>query len=139
MELPIKPNSNLVTTVQRFFKPFLNTQIKQDKRFIMPLYEVEKLLHQHYVTLDPVEITFEYYDSQQEIEQKTVLANVVSTVQHNRRIAISEVNSKRSYILSLEQILTASANACLELIDHQLFAQSPQTIGGLVLLSFFIK
>lgn len=111
MELPIKPNSNLATTVQRFFKPFLNTQIKQDKRFIMPLYEVEKLLHQHYVTLDPVEITFEYYNSQQEIEQKTVLANVISTVQHNRRIAISEVNSKRSYILSLEQILTASANA----------------------------
>lgn len=111
MELPIKPNSNLSYTVQRFFKPFTHNQLNKDKRIIMPLYEVEKLLHQHYVTLEPIEITFEYYTNNHNIEQKTILAKVVSTVQHNRRIAISELNSKRSYLLSLEQILTASANA----------------------------
>lgn len=110
MELPIKPNSTLSNTIQSFFKPFTQSHIKEVDRIIMPLYDLERLLHQHYVSLNPIEITFEYYDSNQDIIQTTILAKVVSTIQPDRRIAISELNSNRSYLLSLEQILTASAN-----------------------------
>lgn len=111
MELPIKPNSNLSYSVQRFFKPFIQTQRRKDERIIMPLLQVEKLLHTHYVNLQPIDITFEYYDNNQEINQQTITANITSTVQQDRRIAVKVLASDRSYLLSLEQILTVSANA----------------------------
>lgn len=111
MELPIKPNSNLSYSIQNFFKPFIQTHTKKKEQIIMPLYEVEKKLHDHYVSLNPIEILFEYYDKDRRIHQESIEAKVVSTVQADRRIAVTDIHSNRSFILSLEQILTVSANA----------------------------
>ncbi|XJS09753.1 hypothetical protein ACF3NG_06285 [Aerococcaceae bacterium WGS1372] len=111
MELPIKPNSNLSFSIQNFFKPFIQTHTTKKEQLIMPLSQVEKKLHEHYVSLEPIDILFEYYDEHHHIQQETIQVKVVSTVQADRRIAVSDIHSNRSFILSLEQILSVSANA----------------------------
>lgn len=111
MELPIKPNSSLTFSIQNFFKPFIQTQTTKKEQIIMPLFQVEKKLHEHYVTLEPLEILYEYYDGHHHIHQETIEVKVVSTVQADRRIAVTDIHSNRSFLLSLEQILTVSANA----------------------------
>lgn len=117
MELPISfaPANKIVKQLHHYtenvFAPFMRDANHFDhESFIMPLYLVEKKLHDHYVTMVPLFITYEYYDRNHRINQETVLVNVQSTVRPDRRIVLNELNQNRSLILDLEQILTVSAN-----------------------------
>ena len=117
MELPISfaPANKLVKQLHQYtetvFAPFLRetTQFNHDT-FIMPLYLVENKLHDHYVSMQPLFITYEFYDSNHKINQRTTLVTVQSTVRPDRRIVLNELNQNRSLILDLERILTVSAN-----------------------------
>lgn len=117
MELPISfaPANKFVKQLHHYtetvFAPFLreNSTLNNDD-FIMPLYLVEKKLHDHYVSMTPLLVTYEYYDRNHRIHQTTVLITVKSTVRPDRRIVLNELNQNRSLILDLEQILTVSAN-----------------------------
>lgn len=117
MELPISTifSHKITHHVQSFAgaiaAPFLREESHPTfDHLIMPLYEVEKKLHQHYVDTKPVWVTYEFYNRDQRISQETVFVTVQSTVRNDRRIVLTELNQKRSFILDLEQILTVSAN-----------------------------
>ncbi|UUX34075.1 hypothetical protein [Fundicoccus culcitae] len=111
MELPIYPQSKLAKHVHQIFEPFLVEQPTiQNEEVIMPLYLVEKQLHEHYVNQKPLKINFEYYNQQDRIKQHTIVATVDSTVLLDRRIVLTEIDRNSSFILSIEQILTVSAN-----------------------------
>lgn len=112
MELQIRPHHHVLNSIQEFFKPFTAANLPKEKEsFIMPLSLVEKTLHDHYVTMQPLDITYEFYNDNQHIELGTIRAVVESTVQPERYIAIKDVTDQRTMFLSLEQILTVSANA----------------------------
>lgn len=117
MELPLSfaPANKIVTQLHHYtetiFAPFLReTPRFNHDAFIMPLYLVENKLHEHYVSMNPLFVTYEYYDRNHKINQTTVLVTVQSTVRPDRRIVLNELNQNRSLILDLEQILTVSAN-----------------------------
>lgn len=117
MELPISfaPANKFVKQIHQYtetvFAPFFRETTRFDhENFIMPLYLVENKLHDHYVSMNPLFVTYEYYDRHNKINQTTVLATVQTTVRPDRRIVLNELNQNRSLILDLEQILTVSAN-----------------------------
>lgn len=117
MELPISSSlaNKIVHHIQYYAEavaaPFLREELHPTyDHLMMPLYQVEKKLHQHYVSMAPLWVTYEYYNRDQRITQDTILVTVQSTVKPDRRIVLTELNQKRSFIIDLEQILTVSAN-----------------------------
>lgn len=112
MELPIYPQSKLAKQIHHIFEPFLVEQpmLQDEDESIMPLYQVEKLLHEHYVSQEPLSINYEYYNQKNRIKQRTIVVTVDSTVLIDRRIVLTEIDRKSSFILPVEQILTVSAN-----------------------------
>lgn len=110
MEIQLKPQINIVTQLQDFFSAFKG-QDDIRKSIIMPINLVEKKLHQHYVSLKPMDITFEYYDAWDQIRQTVVTCQVASPVQLDRTIEVYNLDHNETMTLSLEQILTVSANA----------------------------
>lgn len=111
MELPIKSHTQLLNPIKNFIKPFIQTQIIDKPKFIMPLYQVEKMLHQHYVNMEALTITFEYYDQDHQIRLQTAEVMVESTIQLDRSIFLYDIENEQSFQLAIEQILTVSANA----------------------------
>lgn len=111
MELPIYPKTNVLKHVHQIFEPFMiDRSSQQDQPEIMPLYQVEKQLHTHYVNLQPIEITYEFYDQDDFINQRSIIVKVDSTLLSDRRIVLTELHGKRTFILPIEQILSVSAN-----------------------------
>lgn len=111
MELPIKKQTQLLNPIKKFIKPFVETHTINKQSFIMPLYQVEKILHQHYVSMEALNITFEYYDNLHEIHLQNVLVTVDSTIQLDRSIFLYDIENELSFQIAIEQILTVSANA----------------------------
>lgn len=73
--------------------------------FIMPIQQVERFLHEHYVSQQPLTITFEYFNKQQQLVEKTITARVNSTIRYDRRIVLQELTMTFEFLLSTEQIL----------------------------------
>ena len=110
MELPIKPSSVLLDKVAKFMDAF-SIQPEPEPDFIMPMYQLEKILHEHYVSMEPLWVTYEYYDHNDRIQCAHTLANIVSPILPNRAIQLHTLDNQRNTTLVLEQILTVSANA----------------------------
>lgn len=109
MELPIKTKT-FFNPIHNFIKPFIQSHPVTKQNFIMPLHEVEKVLHDYYVSMKPLTIVFEYYDHQLNIQLDTMLVRVDSVTDETRSIVLFDIQNQQPFQLSTEQILTVSAN-----------------------------
>lgn len=109
MELPISLFSprHIAQAIKEYTESLLEAPTSSCKvaPFIMPLVRVEKTLHNHYVSQKPLAITFEYYNHEQRIVEKTIKVSVKSPVRLDRRIILIDLESQHDFILSVEQIL----------------------------------
>lgn len=111
MELPIySTTSALFQRISTWVDPFLEDTPEQAKAYIMPLYHVEQTLHHHYVKQTPVKVTYEYYNQAGRMVTDQVNCLVHTTVDMERRIVLNELDSQRTFILPIEQILRVEAS-----------------------------
>ncbi|WP_028124698.1 hypothetical protein [Eremococcus coleocola] len=78
---------------------------------IMPVTQVEQTLNQHYVSLDPIYIEFEYYNHQNKIQEDYRVVQVLAPINHERHVQLLDCQTHQQFSLSLQQILTVSAKA----------------------------
>lgn len=109
MEIHLKPQSSILANINRFFNAFKEYD-PEPVSYIMPMAQLEKNLHNHYVSMEKLELTFEYYDRHNQIQWTQLPAKIVSPVQKDRSILVQFGDDDTTYSLSLEQILTTSAN-----------------------------
>ncbi|MDO4774631.1 MAG: hypothetical protein Q4A10_02370 [Aerococcaceae bacterium] len=108
MELRITPSfsERVFQSMKQYTDALLsdNSANADIQPFIMPMWQVECMLHEHYVSQQPITITFEYY-KQQRLVEKTIRTFVKSPIRPDRRIVLEEIGSPCDFLLLTEQIL----------------------------------
>ncbi len=115
MEIPFRnvPFQNTINKINQLSNQFIETFTLPDftmdhDKYLMPSAQVEQILHDHYVSAEPVSIAFEYYEGDT-LKRSEMTAQVLSPIQLNQTIALQPANSAYSIYLPLDQILTVAS------------------------------
>lgn len=103
MELSAKSFFNSIKTYAKELWEPLDDQLSETN--IMPLWQVEHILHEHYISQETLQLTFEYYNRANRIEERTLEVAVRSAITTNRCIVLHDLSRNCPLILSTEQIL----------------------------------
>lgn len=110
MELPIQPISTQIReSFSHWMAPFLSTPSTDSPSYIMNLSEVEQILHDHFVSMEPLTVTYECYDNQDQFQELTQVVYVHSTIDNQRSIQLLPLDSHAPIHISTEQILSVFA------------------------------
>lgn len=90
----------------QWMAPFLSQPQGYPQPTIMNLLLIEHLLHEHFVSLEPIWITYEYYDGQEQIQEETSLVYVEAPISADRSILLREAYTEESFNIFTEQILS---------------------------------
>lgn len=111
MELPFRPMTlSLTSQFKEWLSPFLLEPHSNEKAEIMNLSYVEHTLHDYFVTMEPLWITYEYYNFQDIVEMTTQCVYVISPIDRNRHIHVRPLSGGPVFSLETQQILAVSAN-----------------------------
>lgn len=111
MELSFKSNkSSILSQFQEIISPFLSQPQSDEHSQIMALNEVERTLHHHFVNKEPIWITYEYYDINNQLHLTEEIVFVESAINSQRQFHFSTLNSHLYFSLHTDQILSVSAN-----------------------------
>lgn len=117
MELPFNQStmSTIVQRVKEASVSFLDRyaidhQSLETQKQIMPLFMVERILHDHYVSTTPLYVTYEFYNAYNRMEQRTLLAYVDSPIQADYSIDLSPVDQDYTLNIKVDHILAVSAS-----------------------------
>lgn len=94
----------------RLVDSFSMTDFQAGNQWILPLKEVERQLHDHYVSMEALEILFEYYEPSGQMNHARIKVRVLSPVQGDRSILLQVVDSQVSFQIETQQILSISGN-----------------------------
>lgn len=110
MELPIQPLTiQLKESFSHWMAPFLSTPSTDSHTYIMNLSQVERILHDHFVSMEPLAVTYESYDAQEQFQELTQVVYVHSTIDSQRAIRLLPIDGHAPIYVSTEQILSVSA------------------------------
>lgn len=109
------PMSAVVQQVKNASISFLNryaidTRLMETQKQIMPLSIVERVLNDHYVSTQPLYVTYEFYNAYNQMEQRTLLTYVDSPIQADYSIDLSPVDMDGTLNIMVDHILAVSAN-----------------------------
>lgn len=109
MELPIQPPQWINRITHSFFSPFLQpANLVEEGPIIMPMTEVKRNLHEHYINQQPLQIVFEFYDQHHQLQVADLVLTVASPILTDHTVDLEYKG--QSISLQLEQILSVSAN-----------------------------
>lgn len=111
MELHIKQRGRFLQAVEKFIQPFLLITEEAPESMILPLYDLIRSLHASYVAGTELQIMYEYYNEKNRICLADKPMEILSVVRDDMTIRVKDLTNQEDLILSLEQILTVSANA----------------------------
>lgn len=110
MELPIQPSQWINRLTQSFFAPFLQpANLVEETSVMMPLVEVKVILNQHYINQKNVQLVFEFYDRQQQLQVADLTLRVASPILSDHTVEFEYDNHRIN--LQLEQILSVNADS----------------------------
>ncbi|MGF3072177.1 hypothetical protein ACQV2S_00680 [Facklamia sp. P13064] len=109
MELPIKRQTNWLGRVsQSLFQPFFQpTPLIKESIEMMPLAQVERILHQAYIKQVPLNILIEYYLPDQTMDMTEMEAYVLAPIGSQNNVSL-QVGANH-FLLNLNQIINVTA------------------------------
>lgn len=110
MELPIQPLTLQVKAfLTQWMAPFLSTPSSRTQGYIMSLSQVERILHDYFVSMEPLTITYEYYDDHDQFHEVQETVYVHSTIDSQRTIKLIPIDGSHLLHISTEQILSVAS------------------------------
>ena len=110
MEIQFKSRQhNLLNQFQELLSPFLNQPKSSQENTLMAIHDLEKKLHHHFVTKEPLWVTYEYYNDN-DVLCFTEEFVFVESVSIEQQFHFSTVNTNLHFGLHSYQILSVSAN-----------------------------
>lgn len=109
MELSFQPFTyQIKKQLHQWVAPFMAEPCLYQPTSIMSLDLVERKLHQHFVSQEPLWITLEYYNTYNNIQEEEIRVTVESTVDLDRQICLKDLETQQLFQVETQQILSVA-------------------------------
>ena len=107
MELSHQPlKISIKKSFEDWIAPFMSSPRGQDAPSIMRLTDVEFALHDHFVSMKPIWLTYEFQNAYNSIVEEEILVHVESTIDDQRHILLKDYFTDQVFAIRTEQILS---------------------------------